>query len=169
MTDRLHRQINIQLRPIQMVLRRSFHLSDLFDRGRLKPWKLFEREQEFLIPQQDPEAVPGNIRDLSGQSDGAMHLESPSGEPQQHVEHLPIAESSIRRGGDVNGRRQPEFGLTVRMRDMNMNSQLFSGKEEESKGTIANDRRSHETTVADLPLLDQGPAPLARGVFTSGS
>jgi hypothetical protein len=65
MAYRLNGQINVQIRPIEMVGRGSHDVEDLLNRSRLEPRKLGIRKRQFLIINQHPDAMAGNIRDLS--------------------------------------------------------------------------------------------------------
>jgi hypothetical protein len=59
--DRPGRQIDIELRPEEVVWGDMFHATNLLDRRLAKPWKLLERKKELLVSKQHPEAV---VRDM---------------------------------------------------------------------------------------------------------
>jgi len=65
MPYRLNRQINIQIRPIEMVGRWSQDVENLLNRGYREPGKLGIRKCKLLIINKYPDAVAGNIRDFS--------------------------------------------------------------------------------------------------------
>lgn len=77
--DEAHRQVHIQLRPIQVVRCWPFHGRQLLNGGLLESGKLIKRQQQFCIAQQQPKAMFGHIGDFSRRSGGSMHLEFPSG------------------------------------------------------------------------------------------
>jgi hypothetical protein len=47
--ERLHSQVNIKLRPIEMMSRREFYVEELADLRIPKPWKLFERNKHLPV------------------------------------------------------------------------------------------------------------------------
>jgi hypothetical protein len=65
MAYRLNRQVNIQIRPIQVVGARSKDVKDLLNCGCLEPRKLGIRKCKLLIVNKHPEAMAGNICDFS--------------------------------------------------------------------------------------------------------
>jgi hypothetical protein len=48
MLDRFQRQIDVKVRPIQMVWVWKFHVQQVPDRNVLKPWKLLERQKKLV-------------------------------------------------------------------------------------------------------------------------
>ncbi len=65
MTDRLYRQVNVQVRPVEVVEGRPLNASDGADSGVPKPGKLCERNKQLFVSEQDPEAVRGYVCYLS--------------------------------------------------------------------------------------------------------
>ncbi len=63
--DGFNRKINVELRPIQMILCRTLNVSKLFDCCLLEPREIGERYCELLISQEDPEAMFRYVGDLS--------------------------------------------------------------------------------------------------------
>lgn len=53
------------------------------------------------------------------------------------------------RSFQMDNRREPEFGLSVRVRHVNVDARLFPGEEEKPEGAIANDCGCHVQTLAD--------------------
>ena len=70
---RLNRQVNIKIRPIKMIRRRPQDVENLLNRCRLKPGKFRIGKRQLFIANQDPDAMSGNIRDLSRQSGCSRH------------------------------------------------------------------------------------------------
>lgn len=62
--DGVHRQVDVEVGPVEMVGREDLYVEELSDRGILEPGKVSEREEEFFISQQQPEAVRRNVRYL---------------------------------------------------------------------------------------------------------
>ena len=81
MTDGIHRQVHVQAGPVQMIPGWALDVGDLLDRCGPEPGELLERKQQLLVSHKEPEAVSGDVRDLRGRNDGAMHLQFPSGGP----------------------------------------------------------------------------------------
>jgi hypothetical protein len=65
MAYRLNRQVNIQIRPIQVVGARSQDVKDLLNCGCLEPRKLGIRKYKLLIVNKHPDEMAGNIGDYS--------------------------------------------------------------------------------------------------------
>src|SRR5687767_10710498 len=80
--DGFHRDIHVELRPIQMILRRTLNVQQLLDCCFLEPREIGERYRELLVPQEYPEAVFRYVGDLSRQSDDARHFQSPKCAPR---------------------------------------------------------------------------------------
>lgn len=70
---RLDRQVNIKIRPIKMVRRRPQDVENLLNRCRLKPGKFRIGKRQLFIANKDPDAMSGDIRDLSSQSGCSRH------------------------------------------------------------------------------------------------
>jgi len=49
MLDRLYRQVDVQLGPVQMVGARSLYRRDFTNRGVLEPRELLERQKQFPL------------------------------------------------------------------------------------------------------------------------
>ena len=58
-----------------MIFARPLDVRELLDRRLLEPWKLAERDEQFFVIEQQPEPMPGHVRELSYQgvclSDGS--------------------------------------------------------------------------------------------------
>src|SRR5207244_12145635 len=80
--DRVDGQVEIELRPVEVTRPRALEPKDRLDRGSLEPGKFLERQEELSAVQQQPEAMPRDVRDLSFRSDGSRHLESPARVPR---------------------------------------------------------------------------------------
>lgn len=65
MPDRFELQINIQIRPIQMVAVKKLEMIDLGHGRVLEPWKIRERQKIFRAVDIDPKAMGRNVNDLS--------------------------------------------------------------------------------------------------------
>ena len=65
MAYRLNRQVNIQIRPIQVVGARSKDVEDLLNCGCLEPRKLGIWKFKLPIVNKHPDAMAGNICDFS--------------------------------------------------------------------------------------------------------
>ena len=70
-----------------MVGRWMFDGDDLINRGLPEPGELFEGKMQFFIPEQQPEPVLGDMRDLNRQSDVARHVEPPQCELGRRLGH----------------------------------------------------------------------------------
>jgi hypothetical protein len=57
-----------------VIGRGSFDRKDLIDGRMSEPGKVLVRQNEFVVADEDPDTVRGNVRDLNGQSVGAKHL-----------------------------------------------------------------------------------------------
>ena len=55
-------------------------------------------------------------------------------------------------------RHEPEFGLAVRVRDVNMDSRFFTGKEEQTKRSISCNGGGHLDTVTAIRAFKPAPA-----------
>ena len=60
-----------------MVGCRMFDGDDLIDSGLPEPGELLKGKMQFFIPEQQPEPVLGDMRNLSCRSDVARHIEPP--------------------------------------------------------------------------------------------
>lgn len=61
MPNRLNGQVDVEIGPVQMVGRGKFDVQNLADRDIAKPRKFGERQKQFFIGQQQPEAMLRNI------------------------------------------------------------------------------------------------------------
>ncbi len=68
------REVDIEGRPIEMILARPLDLRDLADGSVRKPREVFERYEQFPPSEVEPEAVPRDVRDLNFRSTGSMLL-----------------------------------------------------------------------------------------------
>jgi len=57
MSDRFDRQINVEVRPVQMVVTRQLDPGDLCNGSLFEPRKLFEGHEELLLCDEQPEPV----------------------------------------------------------------------------------------------------------------
>lgn len=73
MANRLDGEIDIQVRPIEMIGRRSLDAGEFVDGGLTEPWELLERQEQLFIGQEQPEAMPRDMGNLRSQNDGAKH------------------------------------------------------------------------------------------------
>jgi len=79
-------EIDIQIRPIEVVGMRTLDVENLFDRSRAKPRKFVERQKKLLAVQQEPKPMFCDTRDFSRGNVGAKLRESPSrGLPYAHI------------------------------------------------------------------------------------
>ena len=63
--DRFHRQIDVEVRPIQMVGMRKLHVQQSADRNVSEPGKLMERHEKFPASKQKPKSVLRDVRYLN--------------------------------------------------------------------------------------------------------
>ena len=100
MPDRLHRKINIQGRPVQVIRRRALHAVELGDGGLAEPGKLRKRDIEFLVSQPEAKPFGGDVGNLNPGSawlrPGGFHqlvswLAGPDNAPNQGVPPCPFA------------------------------------------------------------------------------
>jgi hypothetical protein len=63
--DGIDVQVDIHFRPVKMLRLRPFDMKDLADRRILESGEPCKRHEQFLIVEQQPEAVPGNVGDLN--------------------------------------------------------------------------------------------------------
>jgi hypothetical protein len=57
MFDGLHREINVEIRPIQVMGARKLDVRDLSDGRFTKPGKLAERNEQLALADEQPKAV----------------------------------------------------------------------------------------------------------------
>ena len=62
MSDGLQTQIHVKVRPVKVAGRRLLNVDDLAYRRLSKPGKLFERQEQFFVPRQQPEAMARYVR-----------------------------------------------------------------------------------------------------------
>lgn len=73
MPDGFDGYIHIEVRPIQVVRLRPFHIQNLCYGGILEPGKLFECKKELFFSDEQPESMPGDICNLSSRNVFAGH------------------------------------------------------------------------------------------------
>jgi len=61
---RLDREVDVEIRPVEMVRARKLDVHEFSDRHIAKPRELLERKKQFPLADEDPEAVPRNVTDL---------------------------------------------------------------------------------------------------------
>jgi hypothetical protein len=64
-SDRFYGEVDIEIRPVEMVFIQKFDIVDCGDGRILKPWKIFKRKKVFLLVKQQPNPVLGNLRDFN--------------------------------------------------------------------------------------------------------
>jgi hypothetical protein len=52
-----HREVNVELGPVQVIDRRTFHIHELLDRCLPKPRKVGEFQEQLLIIEENPEPM----------------------------------------------------------------------------------------------------------------
>jgi hypothetical protein len=57
MIDGFNREVNIKIRPIQMMRVRQLDIQELADRHISKPGKVFEGQKDFAIVNEQPKAM----------------------------------------------------------------------------------------------------------------
>jgi len=57
MSDRFDRQINVEVRPVQMLVARQLDPRDFCNGSLFEPRKLFEGHEELLLADEQPEPV----------------------------------------------------------------------------------------------------------------
>ena len=90
----LHRQVDVQHRPVKMVRARPLNLGYLFDRPLSEPGELIKGYEQFLVGKQKPKTVLRNMGDFSRQSGGSRHFGYPSG---VHSQWFALAEVASRK------------------------------------------------------------------------
>jgi hypothetical protein len=65
MIDRLCRDINVQIGPVEMMGRRPLDVQELCNRRTPEPREQLERQEHFSTRQQEPEALRRDVRDLN--------------------------------------------------------------------------------------------------------
>jgi len=63
-TNRINGEIDIQFRPVEMIVRWQFDMQYLAYGRIAKPWEFSERQEQLLFPQENPETVPRYMRDF---------------------------------------------------------------------------------------------------------
>jgi hypothetical protein len=76
--DRLDRQIDVQRRPVQVARGVPLHCGDAGDRRVAKPGEEIERQEQLLLIEEQPEAMPRDIADFRSRSAGSRRFASPS-------------------------------------------------------------------------------------------
>lgn len=74
MLKRVDGQIDIEIWPAQVRWGWPLHVKDRVDGGLLEPGELLERQEQFAAVDEHPEAVLGDVGDLSGRSGCSRHL-----------------------------------------------------------------------------------------------
>jgi hypothetical protein len=59
--DRFHREIEVEVRPRQMVGMPKLHVQELSDRNVSEPRRLLERQEKFPASKQEPESMLRNV------------------------------------------------------------------------------------------------------------
>lgn len=72
--DRVEREIDVKLWPMQMTGRWPLEPQDRVDWGALEPREFVEGNEQLAIVDEHPEAVLGDVRDFSCRSGAARHL-----------------------------------------------------------------------------------------------
>lgn len=72
-SDGLDGQVDVELWPVEVGGAGGLDVGDLVDRRLAKLGKLLERQEQFLVVVQQPEAVPGNVRDFRRRNGCARH------------------------------------------------------------------------------------------------
>lgn len=65
MLKRFNGQINVQVRPVEMMRLRKLDTEQLPDGNIFEPREVFERHEEFPTFQQEPEAVRRDVGDFN--------------------------------------------------------------------------------------------------------
>ena len=65
MFDRLNRYVDVEVGPEQVVGAGQLHVGQLRDRRLAEPGKVSEWKEELPLLEQQPEAMPRNIRDFN--------------------------------------------------------------------------------------------------------
>lgn len=68
MMERFNCKINVQIRPKQVTFMQELNIENMIDGSISEPRKLVKRYENFLITEQQPKAVSGDICYLSCQS-----------------------------------------------------------------------------------------------------
>lgn len=64
MVDRVNGQVNIQVGPIEMLGPRTMDIQNCFYGCSLEPRKILERQEVFVVVDQQPEAVLGDVSNV---------------------------------------------------------------------------------------------------------
>src|SRR6476659_6453157 len=59
------RQIDIKLRPLQVMGTEQLDVADLSNRSVLEPRRVLERDEQFLLPDEQPEAMRRHVGDFN--------------------------------------------------------------------------------------------------------
>ena len=70
--QRLDRQIDVEIRPVQVTRADESHVGQLRDRRITKPWELLKRQKAFLASNTHPEAARRYVRHFGGQISGPV-------------------------------------------------------------------------------------------------
>jgi hypothetical protein len=68
MIERLDGQIDVQVRPVQVMWRGELDVRELPDRGVPEPREILERQKPFAFADEQPEAVSGDVADFDDRS-----------------------------------------------------------------------------------------------------
>jgi hypothetical protein len=73
MLNPLHVQIDIDVRPVEVLRRDFMYIEDLFRGSISKPWEPIVVEKEFLVMVGKPNPVTGQLNHLNRRNDGSRH------------------------------------------------------------------------------------------------
>jgi hypothetical protein len=79
MLDRVDREVNIEVGPVQVMGLWPLEVEDRFYRRFREPREFRERHEELAIVNEQPDAVPRDVRDLSCRNGRSRHSRSPDG------------------------------------------------------------------------------------------
>ena len=65
MFDGLHRKIDIELGPVEVVVLRPHNIEDLRYWRALEPREVLERQEQLSIVKEEPEALPRDVRNFN--------------------------------------------------------------------------------------------------------
>lgn len=82
--DGLDCQIDIQLRPVEVIGRWQFDVENFSNCYVAKPGEFAERQEQFFILQQEPETMLGDVGHFNGRNACAMRRECHFLPPEAH-------------------------------------------------------------------------------------
>src|SRR5262249_37167164 len=68
MLDRINRQVDVEIGPVEMIRRQPVNTSELCNRRIAEPRELLEREKQLSLVEQQPEAVSRDVGYLNAQN-----------------------------------------------------------------------------------------------------